>query len=49
VSLFGFLNRWNDTLATELEAAPLIFAQTHLRTQDWQPGRHVPSHGDPSE
>jgi uncharacterized peroxidase-related enzyme len=41
VSLFGFLNRWNDTLATELETAPLNFAQTHLRTQDWEPGRHT--------
>lgn len=41
VSLFGFLNRWNDTLATELKAAPLNFAQTHLRTRDWKPGRHT--------
>jgi uncharacterized peroxidase-related enzyme len=25
IALYGFLNRWNDTLATELEAPPLSF------------------------
>jgi uncharacterized peroxidase-related enzyme len=40
ISLFGFLNRWNDTLATELEAKPLAFAQTTLRSEDWEPGKH---------
>lgn len=28
ISLFGFLNRWNDTFATELEESPLAFAKT---------------------
>ncbi len=28
ISLFGFLNRWNDTFATELEETPLAFAKT---------------------
>ena len=41
IALFGFLNRWNDTLATELEPAPLAFAQATLRPEDWQPGRHL--------
>jgi uncharacterized peroxidase-related enzyme len=41
IGLFGFLNRWNDTLATELEDAPLTFAQTNLRAEDWGPGHHV--------
>ena len=41
ISLFGFLNRWNDTLATELEAVPLSFAQKHLQEKDWEPGRHL--------
>ena len=26
VSLFGFLNRWNDSMATELEEIPAAFA-----------------------
>ena len=26
ISLFGFLNRWNDTVATQLESAPSEFA-----------------------
>jgi uncharacterized peroxidase-related enzyme len=42
IGLFGFLNRWNDTLATTLEAAPLEFAKANLRVEDWQPGRHAP-------
>lgn len=40
ISLFGFLNRWNDTLATQLEDAPLDFAETNLRGEDWQAGKH---------
>ena len=39
ISLFGFLNRWNDTLATQLEDAPLSFALENL-SGDWQPGKH---------
>ena len=41
IALFGFLNRWNDTLATELEQVPLAFARATLRPADWQPGHHV--------
>lgn len=43
IALFGFLNRWNDTLATPLEAAPLAFGRDHLQTQGWQPGKHAPA------
>lgn len=39
ISLFGFLNRWNDTLATPLEDAPLSFALENF-DGDWQPGKH---------
>jgi len=42
ISLFGWLNRWNDTVATELETEPLSFAQSELATQGWEPGRHRP-------
>ena len=40
VSLFGFLNRWNDTLATPLEDSPLAFAEAHLAANGWKPDRH---------
>ena len=40
ISLFGFLNRWNDTMATELEAQPREFAATGLGGVDWQIGKH---------
>jgi alkylhydroperoxidase family enzyme len=40
VSLFGFLNRWNDTLATSLEDHPVAVAQRHLAPHGWHPGKH---------
>lgn len=40
LSLFGFLNRWNDTLATTLESAPRDFAHAALESLDWSPGKH---------
>ena len=39
ISLFGFLNRWNDTMATALEETPLNFATAGL--SDWQVGKHA--------
>lgn len=40
ISLFGFLNRWNETIATDLEDKPFDFASRHLRGSGWEPGRH---------
>ena len=40
ISLFGFLNRWNATFATELEQSPLNFAQRTLADAGWTPGVH---------
>jgi uncharacterized peroxidase-related enzyme len=40
ISLFGWLNRWNDTMATELESEPLNFASKHLASRGWQAGKH---------
>ena len=40
ISLFGFLNRWNDTMATTLESSPKSFASENLATQGWIAGRH---------
>jgi uncharacterized peroxidase-related enzyme len=41
VSLFGFLNRWNDTMATVLEEEPLSFGSEHLSHAGWEPGKHA--------
>jgi uncharacterized peroxidase-related enzyme len=41
ISLFGFLNRWNDTMATTLEEEPLAFAKAHLASGGWEPGPHA--------
>ena len=41
IALFGFLNRWNDTLATELEPMPREFATNTLGGVDWQVGKHA--------
>ncbi|MEO1321724.1 MAG: carboxymuconolactone decarboxylase family protein [Pseudomonadota bacterium] len=40
ISLFGFLNRWNDTLATTLEDSPLAFAESHLAPKGWIADKH---------
>ena len=40
ISLFGFLNRWNDTMATDLEDEPLTFASETYGTRRWHPGKH---------
>jgi uncharacterized peroxidase-related enzyme len=42
ISLFGWLNRWNDTLGTPLEAKPLGFAEKHLAPGGWHAGVHEP-------
>lgn len=42
IALFGFLNRWNDTFATPLEAEPLEFATKRLSARGWTPGKHLP-------
>lgn len=38
---FGFLNRWNDTLSTELERSPLLWAREHLTARGWDGSGHV--------
>lgn len=40
VALFGYLNRWNDTMATDLEDVPLKVASETLGPQGWEPGKH---------
>lgn len=40
ISLLGWLNRWNITLATPLENEARAFAQQHLAASGWTPGVH---------
>lgn len=39
IAIFGFLNRWNDSMATPLEEEPFQFAQTHL-SENWEADKH---------
>lgn len=41
IAIFGFLNRWNDTMATELEQMPTQYAEKHLAKNGWEVGRHA--------
>jgi len=41
VSLYGFLNRFNDSLATPLEEGSANFAEEALGAQGWTRGKHV--------
>jgi uncharacterized peroxidase-related enzyme len=40
ISMFGFLNRWNDTMATTLESSPKSFAADQLASHGWVAGKH---------
>ncbi len=41
VALFGFFNRWNDSMATTLEPEPLHLANQHLAPSGWTAGKHA--------
>lgn len=41
ISVFGFLNRWNDTLATPLEDGPKDLGEKHLSGWGWEAGKHA--------
>src|SRR5688572_11571966 len=41
ISLLGWLNRWNITLATRLENEARAFAEKHLAPSGWAPGAHA--------
>jgi len=40
LSLFGYLNRWNDTMATELEKHPAEVAKDLISSKGWSIGKH---------
>ena len=41
VCLYGFLNRWNDSMATELEGSPKEMGERVLAQGGWTGGKHV--------
>jgi len=47
IALFGFLNRWNDTLATDLEPRPVALANDVIGKAGWEPGKHRTSADGP--
>jgi uncharacterized peroxidase-related enzyme len=47
IALFGYLNRWNDTMATELEAKAVDVAERAIGEVGWVAGKHSPSARNP--
>jgi len=45
ISIFGFLNRWNDTMATSLEPSPAEVGARLLGPRGWSLGKHASSEG----
>lgn len=41
ICLYGFLNRWNDSMATELEDAPKKLGKEVLSQGGWTGGKHL--------
>lgn len=40
IALFGYLNRWNDSMATTLEPGAIAAGDQHLQQSEWQVGKH---------
>ena len=40
IALFGYLNRWNDSMGTPIEGPAAASAQQHLVKQGWTEGKH---------
>jgi uncharacterized peroxidase-related enzyme len=41
IAIFGFFNRWNDTMATPLEEIPIARGNEHLASRGWSVGKHA--------
>jgi uncharacterized peroxidase-related enzyme len=41
IAMFGWLNRWNDTMATTLEQVPLEWAERTLAETGWTVDKHA--------
>jgi uncharacterized peroxidase-related enzyme len=40
IALFGYLNRWNDSMATTLEEGAIASGEALLATDGWHTGKH---------
>lgn len=40
VSLFGYLNRWNDSMGTQLEDGAIASGEKYLAKEGWSVGKH---------
>lgn len=40
IALFGFLNRWNDSMGTSIEAGAAEIGRRQLAAKGWAPGKH---------
>ena len=40
IAMFGFMNRWNDTMATPLEEEPIHVGEKFLAARGWAVGKH---------
>jgi uncharacterized peroxidase-related enzyme len=41
ISLFGYLNRWNDSMGTVVEDGAIESAEKYLSKTGWEKGKHV--------
>jgi AhpD family alkylhydroperoxidase len=41
ISLFGYLNRWNDSMGTSIENGAVESADQYLGKHGWEKGKHV--------
>lgn len=41
ISLFGYLNRWNDSMATSIEGGAAASGAKHLSARGWSAGKHA--------
>jgi alkylhydroperoxidase family enzyme len=41
IALFGYLNRWNDSMGTELEKEAIESGEKYLKQKGWTTGKHI--------
>ena len=41
ISLFVYLNRWNDTMGTSIEDGAVESAEKYLAKHGWNKGKHI--------
>jgi len=41
VALFGYLNRWNDSMGTEMESGAIASGKEYLSKKGWDTGKHA--------